>query len=275
MAKNKQVIEVFDSVGAFVQTVNGRPNNGAFDDISLTAGRVDFFGCKSYDDANRLALYGWDTGVSAIQGLQAATAGGNAKFRPSYDMAGGVPNIPRAISGNPMCWRRMRRNTPAVRVLTLAYSVNANYTKTANTLAAVAAVVLDAVAGLEKSGYRLNIYAGAVVQQSRGNESFAACWVKVKEAGQYLQISRVAYPLAHPAFFRRHLFRWRETHPKTGFINRNRRHGFSPRDSRIYAAAAAAVNADVVLNAETLCGKSREEITSEIRKQIAQPLQRL
>lgn len=268
MAKIKQIIEVFDSLGAFVQTVNGRPNNGGFPDYSLKDGKADFFGCETYNDANRLALYGWDKGVTAIQGLQAATAGSNAKFRPSYDAAGGVPNIPRAISGNPMCWRRMRRNAPAARVLTLAYSVNVGYSATAKMLAATAAVVLDAVAELEKSGYRLNVYAGAVTHPGPRSQSFAACWVKVKEAGQYLQVSRVAYPLAHPAFYRRHLFRWRETHPETGFINKSGGHGYSPEgNSNLYAAAA--VNADVVLNAQMLCGYPRKIIIDEIRKQLA------
>lgn len=266
---DKQVIEVFDSVGAFVQTVNGRPNNGGFKDIALIHGKADFFGCESYDDANRLALYGWDKGVTAIQGLQAATAGGNAKFRPSYDMAGGVPNIPRAISGNPMCWRRMRRNTPAARVLTLAFCSTVASNVTAQKLANVAAVVLDVVAGLEKSGYRLNIYAGCVTCSNYKETDFAACWIKVKEAGQYLQISRVAYPLAHPSFFRRHLFRWQETHPETAYINRLGGHGWVPQDIHTYQAAGEAVHADILLLADNLLSKSREEIISEIRGQIA------
>lgn len=269
MAKNKQVIEVFDSVGAFVQTVNGRPNNGGFDDDALTAGVERWFGSKSYDDANRLALYGWDKGVTAIQGLQAATAGGNAKFRPSYDVAGGVPNIPRAISGNAMCWRRMRRAVSSARVLTLAFCSTVASGVTAQKLANVAAVVLDAVAGLEKSGYRLNIYAGCVSCSDYDETEIAACWVKVKEAGQYLQISRVAYPLAHPSFFRRHLLRWQETHPETAYINKRGNHGCVPRNSHTYQTAAAAVNADILLNADNLLNKSREEIISEIRKQIA------
>ena len=34
---------------------------------------------------------------------------------------------------------------------------------------------------------------------------------KIKDSGKHLNITKIAYPIAHPSFFRRHCFKWADT----------------------------------------------------------------
>lgn len=76
--------------------------------------------------------------------------------------------------------------------------------------------MLNVVNTLEARGYRVNLYAADVchpqINYSKYDKTKAlALFVKIKDSGKHLNISKVAYPLANPAFLRYHVFKWYDT----------------------------------------------------------------
>ena len=100
------------------------------------------------------------------------------------------------------------RNT---KVLNFVYFIGASCDVDKKELAAAGAKLLNIINTLEAQGYRMNIFAARcivpIINGKEQNKSRLNLAIKIKDSGKHLNITKIAYPIAHPSFFRRHCFK--------------------------------------------------------------------
>lgn len=176
---------------------------GAWDDTAWD--NMNSFRGGTAENAVMLARQGWPEGAERARalhdGIQAAAPSRARLAR--YDVAGQLPNIPRALAGNPMNMRRMVRTETAQRpIVSLVCSICVNSNFPADGLIEHAAAVAGAVDFLEQAGFRCDVLVVARFKESIAGEVA----VRLKAPEQPLNLSVLAYGLGHPSFLRRLIF---------------------------------------------------------------------
>ncbi len=167
-----------------------------------------FSGTKNMEEALKLAEGGWQEGAEHVLKLQGNILAANPQLPKTvkYSMAGSIPNVPRAIAGNPINMKAfdlsLSRRRP---VLTILTAMHANWTISKDAITNRAAVVAAIIDMIEAAGYACEVIAFA---PSIGNESseVVSTSVIVKASTQPLDIARLAYGVGHASMFRRLIF---------------------------------------------------------------------
>lgn len=167
-----------------------------------------------YDGAMRMAHDGWSDGARDLsQLLQAADIRNDKETIERWDIAGHEPDVARYLAGNPAHMRRRTRNPEVTRapVLSLIYNITANAHISARSLALMGSAMAAIVDQLETRGRRVDLTA-AFVARTRGGRATVA-W-KVKRPEDQMDLSAVAFSIAHPAALRRLSFAALERSPR-------------------------------------------------------------
>lgn len=184
--------------------------------------RTTFTGVQTYADADALLVGGMSAEVTRdLTPAPASFRGTHTRRRNVNGVCGGVVNVGRALSGAPDCWAQRRKVQTCARVVNIVVNTGVHCGVTVGEITAAQKVVLEYIAALEARGVRCNIYAAALCadkwqkrERAAGlSKKYFGIAVKIKNAGERLNIAKVAYPLTHPAFQRRHAFAWLETCP--------------------------------------------------------------
>lgn len=165
-----------------------------------------FRGGATMSEAITLARQGWPEGAEQAKalhdGIQASVPVRRRMAR--YDVAGQVPNMPRALAGNPMFMYRMVRSETAQRpIISLVCDICVDCSCPASGMLAHAAAVASAVDFLEDDGFRCSVL---VIMRTRCSKFTAEIAVQLKAPEQPLNLVVMAYGLGHPSFFRRLMF---------------------------------------------------------------------
>jgi hypothetical protein len=163
-------------------------------------------GTQTMRDALTLAHDGWKEGAEQAQklrdGINAARP--HAPKLARYDVAGAVPNVARALAGNPMNMRRLAmRESARMPTLTLVCDIWNNAGCTSEAMLAQAASVAAIADLLEEAGYRCEIL--AVGRAQEGALAFEVA-TRVKAAEQPMNLSAVVFGIGHTAMLRRLAF---------------------------------------------------------------------
>lgn len=161
-------------------------------DLSWTLGH-------SYDDCVRLVRDGWSDGVKSLSAL-AATVPTAVAYEHRYDIAGERADVPRYLSGDPlhMVTRgKVRKPKPAI---TIAVNVRANSGVGGREMANFGAAVVALIDRMESRGLRVELL-GLYGDDGRSHRHCYS-WT-IKRAEDALDLSAVAFSLAHPGMFRR------------------------------------------------------------------------
>lgn len=218
MADVKVYQETYDNVGLMVQTFAKRPNNQVMrNEDSSKSGSKSFTGTKSLEEALDLLEHGWTDRLEEIkkeiaQFSHVVTKEATAqRVRPYNHVVGYVPNVPNAILGLPESMINTTRVPQKVKTVQIVHNMGVNCGIDANDILKAGITTLKLVNILEAKGIRVRFdcicYSGM-----QGNER-AFCKVKLKDWRQPLDLRKVAFPIAHPSFFRRIGFRFLETVP--------------------------------------------------------------
>ena len=202
----KEYFEKYDNIITFAESLN-RPRKGSFardpkDDPS-------FIGIDSAEKADNLLLYGDTETAKKITTFACKQAPQSTKTSITNAPYGFVPNVPRFLSGRPDNMYNVKAQTyKSTKVLNLIYFVGANYGIKADDLAKEGAKLLRVIATLEGKGYRINLNVATHAKAVNKTHDTLTLFVKVKDSGKPLNLAKVAYPIAHPAFFRFHIWKW-------------------------------------------------------------------
>lgn len=165
---------------------------------------TDYAGGRSWDlganftEALRLARDGWEEGIRQLHAL-AATVPNAVAYEQRYGIAGERPDVPRYLAGDPfnMVHRgKVRKPKPG---MTLVISIGANCNVNSRDMWNYGAAMTALIDRLESRGVRVEVI-GCWTSQSYKRFSFS--WT-VKRREDALDLSAIAFGLAHPAMLRR------------------------------------------------------------------------
>ena len=204
------------SLPHFVQTLRNAGSNNAVmsgNNSSAKENRDGWSGTDTLEEAYRLAVEGWREPLERIKRdyRAAAATDGFEPRRASLraDVVGCLPLVSAALAGLPCAMLRDTTKRRKSRTLEIYYAPTANWDTTAEELIKAGIVVLTLINGLERSGYSCRLVAVNYIADA-GNERLATL-VTIKDYRAPLDLAKVAFPLASPAFLRRLGFRALET----------------------------------------------------------------
>lgn len=164
-----------------------------------------------WEGACDMGLRGWPDGRARfIDGIQFAphiTELGAAPAR-SYGVTGSRPSIGRVTAGSPACMvKRGAVITGGRPIVRLLVSTTASASVEASTIENRGIAIASCIDQLESLGYQFE-----VIAFDGGSSGGKRCEysVTIKHAGESLDVDRLAFALAHPAYLRRFGFRLRE-----------------------------------------------------------------
>lgn len=152
-------------------------------------------------------------------------------------VAGSSVNVAAALAGRPKSMYKIVRRLVPAKVLNICYNMNAPFQISAEDLVRVSLLVANTVVSLERAGYQVNLFAAVCLHEAA---EAVGCFVRVKSAGQYLDVTRLAYCLVNPSFLRRSMFRFVETFPGLAEDGWRRHYGRIDVTSEDVAGLAAA-----------------------------------
>lgn len=219
-SKNNFEIIKYDSINEFYDYICETPLNKAFKNAKLSSTIDDekFTGTKSFDEAVNLMKNGWeDMSKKLTQKLNVICKDTTivTKKKSVYDVVGYQANVPRYLQGIPTNMVRTI-NTPAKqKAITIIKSIDYSANIPSSIIIEESIKALAIVKKIEAQGTRVNldICVGSLSLNKKENNNFLLK-IRVKNANERLNISKLAFVLVHPSMLRRLVFRWIEVYPK-------------------------------------------------------------
>ena len=210
----KVIFNKFDSVEQFSNWLQVTPQTAKGKRYNYSANSSSrFTGTENFEEAQNLLMYGDKVNAekinATIRKIKAQGKGNETRNNLHNSPCGFLPIVPKVLAGDPqnmLAIKKQRYNS--TKVLNIAYNVAVASAITTEETTETAAKVANVIATLEKSGYRVNLYAFSCGRDLKYN--YYSLLVKIKDSGKYLDTLRIAYPLVNPSFYRRHIFGYME-----------------------------------------------------------------
>jgi hypothetical protein len=198
----------FHSLGAMVDFVERLPPGRPAIAYERGLDAREFTGTWSMADAIKLARNGWSAGVEKAQEAMAILNADHATKRGrEYSVAGSRPNVGRMLASNPLHMVR-RTKREGTKVTTLYVSTNASGSVDADDLIIRAACVAAIADMMENSGYSCEIIATdhTWATGADNDHPIAQAAIRLKTAGEALNLNDIVFGLGHPSMRRRFNF---------------------------------------------------------------------
>lgn len=209
----KKIAKNYDSVGEFLDDI-GQSKPGVSQE-SREKGNKSFFWTNTYEEAEALYRQGWADGVKKVEKrreglsafLDAAKAAKAKEF--AWDVTGDFIDVGRVLTGEPECCGSNYDSgeQQQARVASIRLNTCVSGSVDAGVIAARGVAVLVAVDLLESCGIRCEVI---VSQGTRSSDLQLDSNIIVKRPNEIVDPDRLAFVVAHPAFFRRFGFRFME-----------------------------------------------------------------
>lgn len=167
-----------------------------------------------YEGAVKLARDGWPDGAAMIDTALKALipTSGRDEGRWGYSQSGTSVALSRYLSGHPKNMRSCRKKEMgSSKVLHMVVNTVASCAVNAKQMANYGAALVGLIDRLEARGRRVHLDCVQVIR-TNGNCRLAVGW-NVKVASEQVDLSQVAFAIAHPAAFRRIGFAMMERSP--------------------------------------------------------------
>lgn len=209
-----KLVKLFNSLTEYNEYLNnGKETDGMTDWGSHSTYDTDWYGTKSYEDAEKRMMSGDEESAKKIE------IGGNgqsvyknvhstvSKPKMVRARAGFMPSVAAYCAGSSRCMFKTKKTPIKSRTCTIVYNISALCNVRSTDIARAAFNMLKAVLKIEASGVRVNFYISTLAEH--GRKQFGSV-VKIKDSGQYFNFLKMAYPMVHPSMQRRQGFRFRE-----------------------------------------------------------------
>lgn len=170
-----------------------------------------------YDGALQRARDGWEEGVRNIDALVTAVPL-ESHVTLGYSVAGDFPDVPRAVAGDPFNMVRRGRDRTPKAIITIAVNIRISAAISAKSMTNYGAALVALVDRLETRGVRVELLGLCATNRHDHIDwnRWAISWT-IKHAEDPLDLSAVAFSLAHPGMFRRLGFAVMERSPKMDY----------------------------------------------------------
>ena len=210
---NQTVIREFDSIGDMLSFISNTPSNNKYPGDSEKASKK-FTMTSSYKEAMDLLLHGWTEAAKKMtHALKVAPQPAPIKRQRSvYSVAGHSASVPRYLQGIPT---NMISSVPDRRkqpVIVINHSISYNSGWEAEDIMKEGIKALQVVQAIEASNRNVKLNIICLASNSNGTLT-RGFKVTIEQPGERLNISKMAFPLAHPSMLRRMFFRYMEVEP--------------------------------------------------------------
>ena len=213
----------FKSIHEFENFITKNPENKVFKDCHHLASKdkkywtVDFTKTKSFDEAIDLLHNGWTDKAKELTKKLKAVERDMApimKQQHCVSVAGYQPIVPLFLAGQPANMIGTRMQPVKQKVVTLVKSVSYNGNVKPEEWTEQGLKALAVVKKLESNGHRVNvdIVRGGYDPDTKSNG--IVCRVRVKNANERLNVSKLAFTMCHPSIQRRLMFRFTEVYDR-------------------------------------------------------------
>lgn len=208
----------FRSIGEFRKYINDTPFNLSFAKRVKKSSQVDPSRTKwtktpNYEAAESLLVNGWDEMATKLNGaIKAKQVYANmaTKRRNVPGVVGFAPIVPLYIAGVPQNMLQQIRVKCKSKIVSIDKSISYSCSVSSDKIIEESVKALQVVQQLEASGYRVNL---SIVWCISAGGDTVALKVRIKDAKDKLNISKVAFPLVHPSMLRRICFKFLEVFP--------------------------------------------------------------
>lgn len=189
----------FDGLSAFVDHVASLERAPSPRDKAW-AGKPEFTGTASFAEAIEIARTGW---LDALGMADLIDLPPPRLKRRTRSVAGGTVSVGRMLSGAPDHMLK-RRRAPAKKIITLFVETVAWIKIRHDVLLVRSLAVAAIIDNLETHGYRCNVV--AVYSTYRDDWAPLQTAVKLKDAGERLNLADISFAFGHPSFGRRLIY---------------------------------------------------------------------
>lgn len=214
----------FDSLKEFYDYVNDTPLNETFRWTELSSSKTDshrtsWTGTRSFNEASDLFKNGWTIGAEKLtKALKVAKLNTEQQtaYRNVLSVCGYQAIVPLYLQGVPNSMVNKKLVPVKQKVITINKLVSVSACVSSDTMEEESVKCFQIIDKIEASGIRVNLN----LMMSTGH---VCVKIRLKSAGERLNVSKLAFPLVHPSMFRRLYFRFVEVFPT---IPRSYRNGY-------------------------------------------------
>lgn len=202
----------FDSLKEFYDYICNTPLNETFRWATLSSSktdRSDWYATRTFDEATGLFKNGWTIGAEKLtKQLKIARLDTQQQtaYRNVLSVCGYQAIVPLYLQGVPNNMVNRKMVPVKQKVITLNKVVSVSASVSAKTMEQESIKCFQIINKIEASGIRVNLN----LMISTGH---VCVKIRLKSAGERLNVSKLAFPLVHPSMFRRLYFRFIETYP--------------------------------------------------------------
>lgn len=206
----------FNDLSAFWNYAMQDSNAGRKD--SRYNNNLDWSGGLTWDEAKKQAKSIWHEGLEKIEKIRAQISpiitNQVLRPRPLNAMHGYSVDVGSYLSNDPECFfsrEYEQRNYPG-RIFKLVVSISFSSSIRPETIIQRGAMICALVDAIEYAGHRVEVVCNDATSVSQYNREYSAdnwwfeVFVTIKKANQALDMSDLAFCLAHPAMLRRFMF---------------------------------------------------------------------
>ncbi len=211
------VFESFSNIEYFLNTIDSRVENSVYHGTGICdskSGSKSFTGTDSWEESLDLMRTGYVEGMEKLKNdllnsVNPRTTS-TCKNISTVDIVGFAPLVANAIIGMPKSMINSKKiNTPS-KVISIFYNPIDNGGVDSGRFVTAGAHLLSLIIQLEKGGYRVSL---SIVSAFCTSKQKSIASVPIKDHRSKINPLKVSYPILHPSFFRRQMFRWLETNP--------------------------------------------------------------
>lgn len=229
--KNDMVsAESFNSITEFISVLSKRTPNKSF----LSYGRKEsetnseaFCGTKNWEEAQDLLKHGYKEGAKDLLNCKTSVnvISPTRKKQIFADVTGFSPIVPNAIIGVPNSMLNKRDKIKPSRVINIILDIAVSGNTDKDIFFKAGKNIYSFIKSIEATGTKVNLLVMESMYIKRVKR-FVCLFVKIKDSKQAVNPQLISYPIIHPSFFRRHVFRWIETCPYTSYFEVVKTYGY-------------------------------------------------
>lgn len=222
--------ETFNSVTEFISVISKRTPNKAFTSYGRKESETNpesFCGTKNWDEAQDLLKHGYKEGTKDLLNCKTSVKviTPTRKKQIFADVTGFSPIVPNAIIGLPNSMLNRRDKIQPSRVINIILDIAVSGTTDKEIFLKAGKNIYSFIKSIEATGTKVNL---SVMDNMyvKSVKRFVCLFVKIKDSKHAINPQLISYPIIHPSFFRRHVFRWVETSPFTSYKEVTKTYGY-------------------------------------------------
>ena len=180
---------------------------------------TEFSKTRTFEEAYKMLTEGWYDGSKKLEKrltLEKDTMFDKLERKFVQDVVGFQPIVPNYLMGVPKSMVNSKMVMRREKVVTLDYCAAFPSKVSANTIEENCITAFRIIKAIEASGIRVNLNVFNVAYEfdyETGTRRYNLIKLRVKGANERLNVAKMAFPMVHPSFLRRILFRIIEVNP--------------------------------------------------------------